>query len=457
MATKLARTGTSSTNATKFTWSAWVKKSSSGTTQNFLANYLNGDNEAQLRFLDNEKLYYYDRNGGNTQAEVTTTAVYRDCNAWYHICLIGDTTDGTQGDRIQLYVNGVRQTMTGTYPDANDSLGMKVATGTNQHAIGTSGDSTSNPFSGIISHVHYVDGIDYPATTFGSTDSTTGEWKINTSPSISTSDYGNNGYFILKDTNSGTDQSGNSHNLTVTSGTLTKTEDCPSNVFATLNVLATSSYASLTQGNNTVKGNNNANDGETYSTLGTSNSGKYYWEIKATGVNSLGNPKLGFVQSNRTSVMRLQNGGSGLGGAENGSLDIMVRPDAKVLENGSTSSVLYNTFSAGNILSFALDSDNGAFYYAINGTWQNSGNPASGASKTGAIKTWTPTDAKASGGQHVCIGSYETASQSDCNFGNGYFGTTAVSSAGTNASGNGIFEYDVPTGYTALSTKGLNL
>ena len=43
------------------------------------------------------------------------------------------------------------------------------------------------------------------------------------------------------------------------------------------------------------------------------------------------------------------------------------------------------------------------------------------------------------------------------NFGNGYFGTTAVSSAGTNASGNGIFEYDVPAGYTALSTKGLNL
>ena len=43
------------------------------------------------------------------------------------------------------------------------------------------------------------------------------------------------------------------------------------------------------------------------------------------------------------------------------------------------------------------------------------------------------------------------------NFGNGYFGTTAVSSAGTNASNNGIFEYDVPAGYTALSTKGLNL
>ena len=35
-------------------------------------------------------------------------------------------------------------------------------------------------------------------------------------------------------------------------------------------------------------------------------------------------------------------------------------------------------------------------------------------------------------------------------------GTTAISSEGTNASGIGKFEYDVPTGYTALSTKGLN-
>ena len=61
--------------------------------------------------------------------------------------------------------------------------------------------------------------------------STTGEWKINTSPSVS---YGNNGFFVLKDTNSGTDQSGQGNNLTV-SGTLTFTHDNPSNVFANLN------------------------------------------------------------------------------------------------------------------------------------------------------------------------------------------------------------------------------
>jgi hypothetical protein len=139
-------------------------------------------------------------------------------------------------------------------------------------------------------------------------------------------------------------------------------------------------------------------------------------------------------------------------------LDIRVQPNGKTYNNGAASgSAVISTYTAGDILGFAIDSDNGAFYVAKNGTWQTSGNPESGASRTGAIKTWSPTDSKVTDGQSVCIGVYNTAAIADANFGNGYFGTTAVSSAGTNASGNGIFEYDVPTGYTALSTKGLNL
>ena len=41
------------------------------------------------------------------------------------------------------------------------------------------------------------------------------------------------------------------------------------------------------------------------------------------------------------------------------------------------------------------------------------------------------------------------------NFGNGYFGTTAVSSTNADDAGIGSFEYDVPTGYYALCTKNL--
>ena len=41
-------------------------------------------------------------------------------------------------------------------------------------------------------------------------------------------------------------------------------------------------------------------------------------------------------------------------------------------------------------------------------------------------------------------------------FGNGFFGNTAIASAGTNASNLGLFEYDVPADYKAICSKGLN-
>ena len=55
-----------------------------------------------------------------------------------------------------------------------------------------------------------------------------------------------------------------------------------------------------------------------------------------------------------------------------------------------------------------------------------------------------------------CSGGGTTSDSVAWNFGNGFFGTTAISSEGTNASNLGKFEYDVPAGYTALCTKGLN-
>ena len=59
-------------------------------------------------------------------------------------------------------------------------------------------------------------------------------------------------FFILKDAGSVTDQSGNGNNFTVANGTLTNTEDCPSNVFATLNPLDLgdlTNIATLSNGN----------------------------------------------------------------------------------------------------------------------------------------------------------------------------------------------------------------
>jgi hypothetical protein len=73
---------------------------------------------------------------------------------------------------------------------------------------------------------------------------------------------------------------------------------------------------------------------------------------------------------------------------------------------------------------------NGAIYYGKNGTWLNSGVPTSGASKTGALNTWT-------------AGTYTFAP-----IGGGY-----TSGNGVNVNfGQQPFVYTPPTGFVALNT-----
>ena len=85
----------------------------------------------------------------------------------------------------------------------------------------------------------------------------------------------------------------------------------------------------------------------------------------------------------------------------------------------------------------------------------NSGNPSTGANGiTTTASSSTDTGVWLAGvGDEISSG---TASQFALNFGQGYFGTTAVASAGTAPSEGGIFEYDCPSGYQALCTKGIN-
>tara|TARA_B100000282_G_C31574457_1_gene418166 strand:- start:311 stop:772 length:462 start_codon:yes stop_codon:yes gene_type:complete len=131
--------------------------------------------------------------------------------------------------------------------------------------------------------------------------------------------------------------------------------------------------------------------------------------------------------------------------------------------NGTNNGSSLGTVSNNDIIGCAFDLDNKKFYFHKNGTYisigGSVGDPTSGSTGTGAFGTLGNglNSSTALYVPAVWNESYGTASSVAFNFGNGYFGTTAVSSAGTNASNIGIFEYDVPTGYTALSTKGLNL
>ncbi len=426
--TYISRTFGTPTNSAIWTLSFWIKRSSISGTQKFFSAGTGSTDRTEMYFASGGNISIYKNLSGST-AGLNSTRLFRDTNAWYHFVIQNNNGTAT------VYCNNETVSLSST------SLGTnKINLASTIHIFGDSVASGEN-FDGIMSHIHFVDGTIYAPTVFGSTDSTTGEWQINTSPSIT---MGNNGFTILKDGNAITDQSSNSNNFSASSGTLTKTEDCPSNVFATLNGAFNLSDNVLSYGNNKVV---NASSNWKYvpATLGAS-SGKWYAEYK----NTIGSGYLmvGVVDM-QYAVSQDQNSYTH-SGAGTGSVSIYDNGEKYIQGSNTTYAASYGS---GSIIGVALDMDNGKVYFSKDGAW-STGSGAWGSSTfdsaVGAITL--PTT-----GTYTFALSQRSGAYNETNFGNGYFGTTAVSSAGTNASGIGIFEYDVPTGYTALSTKGLNL
>jgi hypothetical protein len=455
--TYLTRTPTSNGSSTTWTYSVWVKRSANlSADQRILSNGNqegSGSQDTGIIFLSNDAIRFDIYDNGTTRGNIDTIRKFRDTNAWYHFVFVWNTTsatstmNGSSTDRMQIWVNGVQETeLTGhtssapTIPSQNAS---DPNTNSTSYAMRIGTRATNQYFNGLISHAHFIDGTAYDASAFGEFDAN-GVWKIKTSPSVT---YGTNGFFILKDGNSVTDQSGNGNNCTVGGGTLTNTEDNPSNVFATFNALAYFGKGSaLENGNTRAYGDSATSNNECSFTTLTGSSGKYYAEFKIAFVGDGS-----FIGISDIEYTILENNDG-----QYRPFTIMVRSNGTLNVRGSgygaptTTGSWSSSYTTNDILQVAMDLDNNYFYFGKNGTWQNSGVPSSGATGTGGVAITSDKN------YAFTFGGYGSSPSAYANFGNGYFGTTAVASAGTNASGNGIFEYDVPTGYTALSTKGLN-
>ena len=439
------------TNNKKFTFSFWVKRHKLGSTQSIYIHERGSGygHTHKVEFgFHSEDTFYFGTWDGSAEYYSRTKRTFRDTNAWMHIMVVVDSTQATNTNRLKWYFNGEQYSIDGAAFNAGPSYPAQnwvFDSNTWSHNIGryVASNGASNYLDASLSDFCFVDGQALTPSSFGETDTDTGEWRIKdfTAGDIT---WGTNGYRILKDGNSITDVSSNSHNFTSDTGTLTKTEDCPSNIFATLNPLYKSGV-SFSYGN--LQGDNQTSDWTTaLSTIGAS-SGKYYAEFKVTD-DAAGITRNYFGVTNAKGANYIAENSIGNASTANAGGDNVGYYSAYGYKNSSQVGS-FASYTIGDIIGVAMDLDNGAVYFHKNGTWQNSGVPTSGSSKTGAITITT--------GETYLMGGTVYNATYQANFGNGYFGSTQISSAGTNASGIGIFEYDVPTGYTALSTKGLNL
>ena len=453
--TKLYKQQVNASNRKKFTISLWFKRSgltgSSGNGQYLFESYLDSSNRIRVELNSNEELKIIQNQSGSTNFKLSSTSMkFRDTSGWYHLVIAVDTTLSTASDRGKMYINGTRITSFSSTTDFPlDNTPSQGNSGYGVY-IGGYGGGSSNFYDGLISHYNFVDGTAYDPSYFGETDATTGEWKIKTSPSVT---YGANGFFILKDGNSVTDQSGNSNNFAVSSGTLTKTEDNPSNIFASINnVLGTDvvgSTCTFSNGNTVAEDPNGSASGinpNFISTLGMPSKGKWYCELQPSSFSTSSGHSIGIY---RTKGSTDDTGEGDLEGSAAKIRYIFADTAIYIIKYGTNDQTGLTAITSGQTVGMALDLDNGTLQYYVNGSTRANVITGINSANDGFDYFFHAGLESSSSGRY---GKYSW------NFGNGAFGSTQLT--GTtyqDSQGRGIFKHQPPTNFLALCTRNLNV
>ena len=442
------------TDNNKWTFSAWVKRSKLGSLQEILY----GDdgsttNYCTIRFNDTSDTLTFKNRPGSTTSTLTTNAVFRDVAAWYHLVVVLDTSNGTAANRDIIYINGVRETSYSTESHSGDGDACYI--NFDGDPIKISKGRTGSFFDGYMSEVYFIDGQALAADSFGEFDEDSGIWKPINASGLT---FGNNGFYLDfkasgnlgNDANGGTDLT--ESNLAATDQS---TDTCTNN-FATLNPLWVSRFDNdglISKGN--CKGTftaANADRGYLMTTMGVS-AGKWYWEAKVIDKTRM------YIGIAKESVMAVdepfydETTYNAL--AINKAGEFYGRYTGSAIDQFDTSVSTDNN----NILGFALDRDNKALYIHKNGTYINSGDPTSGASRTGCLidELAASRDLYIPDNEFIFpfLHDPSTSGQLDIEFNFGGSPAFAISSGNADGNGYGNFEYAVPSGYLSLNTKNL--
>ena len=362
---KLTRTfGTNTSNTTK-TISFWVKRATLGSYQSIFATTSSGYIEGRLQFDNDDRLRVTDRDSGSGSSDINkvTDRKFRDIGAWYHIVIAYDTTNGTAGDRVKVYVNGSQVTVFSTDTNPASSYAVSFFRSSVDNFIGA--NNTSDFFDGYLAEINFIDGQALTPTSFGETDSTTGQWNpIDTSGLT----FGNNGFRMKFDDNSGTsattlgkDSSGNSNNFTPSNFSVSagsgndSLEDTPTNNFCTINPLVGRGTVFLTPTNGNLDFSLPSGSGYlANASFLIPTSGKWYAEYVFTTVGS--------------GVVNVGNNEKSQGSSAADQLNGISMLSGEIRVNDSSTQTSLTAFGNNDIIGVKVDRDAGTVAFTINGS-----------------------------------------------------------------------------------------
>ena len=393
----LSRTFGSGGNLKTYTISFWIKRGKLG-AQQFAFTGFNGSINGSIQFTSSDTFEFNVDGGVNYR--LTTTQVFRDPSAWYHVVCVADTTQATSSNRLKIYVNGVQVTSfgTATYPTLNYDTKFF---GAYSHWIGAS-QIPSLYTDGYLAEFNAIDGQALTPSDFGEYNADTGVWQ----PIAYAGTYGTNGFYLpFSDaTNTTTlvaDSSGNGNdwtpnNISLTAGvTYDSMTDTPTiyadgGNYAVLNPLDRSGNAfAPTTSNANLSAAPSGNPTHIWSTitLPVGSTEGWYWEGVCTSMDTA-RTYVGIIDPTTT---------SGAPGASYAFVDKAILSRTGGYFNtgsgtGGTPSATFTAYAVNDVVMIAYK--NGKIWFGKNGTWMNSGDPAADTnavdSAVSTARAWRP-------------------------------------------------------------------
>ena len=426
---RFSRTNASGGSTTKATLSAWIKYS--GNVSQSVPIFMSPDSSGQNRFYIN--ITSSEELGGtfrdpDCDFSATNDEKLRDPAAWYHIVAVINTNDGTAADRLKIYVNNRRITLTfasggGLSSGANihfNTNGYKNVFGYNDITNDGVGNLTDMYFSEVIK----CDGQVLAPTDFAETDSDTGIWVPKTGLADSLT-FGTTGYYYNFSDSSdlANDASSNNNDASAINNT-TQSLDTPSNNFATLNSVSNINQGTLSEGN--LKVSSSSAYKVCPSTISVS-SGKWYVENKITGSSI--DIMLGVIDvddyQNAASINYVGTNTNSVGYYKDGRKFV-----------GNSASSYGASYTTDDIIGIALDLDSGTKTITF---YKNNASQGAINLPTAGSEEWL-----------FLPSIYNATVQT--NFGNPAFTGTDQSDGNS----RGSFEYAPPSGYLSLCTANLS-
>ena len=421
----------SSQSNTTGTFSAWIKTAAQNSFQ-LAGGHTDVNNRSYIYFPSSGDGFsggIFSRTSGSLDLNFSTSAVYRDPSAWYHLVIAIDTTQSTESNRVKWYVNGQQITSfsASTYPSQNASIPI-LNKSAQTIGAGFGASAVSEWSDGYMAEVYYIDGTQYAASDFGEYNDN-GVWIPKDASDNLT--FGTNGFYLeFKQTGTGqnssgigADTSGNDNHLAVNSLSATDvTTDTPTNNFATLNSVApVGSYA---EGN--LRYTTSTTDGEwSTSTISISTNAKWYCEVKAISKTA------GAGIYYQVGVTK--------GNASDFTYRALYRSDGAIYVGGSNTAT-FSSYTDNDIISIAYDSSNRNVTFYKNGN--SEGTVTAPSLPSTSDDYFFGASSLSSGNTFI----------TEWNFGNAPF---SISSGNSDGAGFGNFEYAVPSGYYSLCTKNL--